>query len=41
MKQNFGPESGKFIGKILLLAREALCLHRGMTLILIRQPVGD
>jgi L-lactate utilization protein LutC len=41
MKKNFGPQAGSFIGKILLFEREAPYLHRSLTLILIRQPVGD
>ena len=41
MKNNFGPGAGSFIGKILLFEREALYLHRELTLILIREPVGD
>jgi L-lactate utilization protein LutC len=41
MKKNFGPDSGSFIGKILLFEREAPYLHRSVTLLLIRQTVGD
>lgn len=41
MKTNFGPGSGSFIGKILLFERETPYLHRSLTLILIREAVGD
>jgi hypothetical protein len=41
MKRAFGPGSGSFIGKILLFEREAPYLHRSLTLLLIRQAVGD
>jgi L-lactate utilization protein LutC len=41
MKKNFGPGVGSFIGKILLFEREAPYLHRSLTLLLIRQIVGD
>jgi hypothetical protein len=41
MKMNFGPQAESFIGKILLFEREAPYLHRTLTLILIRQLVGD
>ncbi|MGD0807916.1 MAG: lactate utilization protein [Anaerolineales bacterium] len=41
MKKNFGPGAGSFIGKILLFEREAPYLHRSLTLLLIRQIVGD
>ena len=41
MKNNFGPGSGSFIGKILLFEREAAYLHRSLTLILIREIAGD
>ena len=41
MKNNFGPGAGSFVGKILLFEREAPYLHRSLTLILIREMVGD
>jgi L-lactate utilization protein LutC len=41
MKKAFGENASSFIGKILLFEREAPYLHRSLTLILIRQPVGD
>jgi L-lactate utilization protein LutC len=41
MKKKFGPAAGSFVGKILLFEREAPYLHRSVTLLLIRQRVGD
>jgi hypothetical protein len=41
MKNRLGPESGSFVGKLLIFEREAPYLHRSVTLLLIREPVGD
>ncbi len=41
MKNRLGPQAGSFVGKILLFEREAPYLHRSVTLLLVRQPVGD
>ncbi len=41
MKKAFGENRGSFIGKMLIFEREAPYLRRNLTLILIRQVVGD
>jgi hypothetical protein len=41
MKNRLGPQAESFVGKILLFEREAPYLHRSVTLLLIRQLVGD
>ena len=41
MKKAFGENRGSFIGKMLIFEREAPYLRRDLTLILIRQVVGD
>lgn len=41
MKKAFGENRGSFIGKLMIFEREAPYLRRSLTLILIRQVVGD
>jgi L-lactate utilization protein LutB len=41
MKRAFGEKSGSFIGKLLIFEREAPYLRRSVTLVLVRQVVGD
>jgi L-lactate utilization protein LutB len=41
MKTAFGEKSGSFVGKLLILEREAPYLRRSLTLVLVRQVVGD
>ncbi len=41
LKQAFGENAGSFIGKLLVFEREAPYLRRSLSLILIRQVVGD
>jgi L-lactate utilization protein LutC len=41
MKQAFGENAGSFIGKLLVFEREAPYLRRSVTLVLVKQQVGD
>jgi L-lactate utilization protein LutC len=41
MKKAFGEKSGSFVGKMLVFEREAAYLRRSLTLLLIKEPVGD
>ena len=41
MKNAFGENAGSFIGKLLVFAREAPYLRRSVTLLLVKEPVGD
>ena len=40
MKQLFGKEAGSFIGKLLILEREAPYLHRSVNLVLVNEVLG-
>ena len=41
MKKAYGENAGSFIGKLLVFEREAPYLRRSVTLVLVKQQVGD